>query len=68
MCACVFFLGGGGGVWGVCLGGGGGGGGGACFRHLLHAVTAHNALFEFLLAFSHSKNFIYSCCLMGSQL
>ena len=29
----------------------------ACLRHLLRTVTAHNALFEFLLILSYSKNF-----------
>ena len=40
----------------------------AYFRHLLRAVTACNALFKFLLAFSHSKNFKFACYLGGSRL
>ena len=37
----------------------------ANFRHLLRAVPAHNALFQFLQAFSHSRNLELACCLGG---
>ena len=37
----------------------------AYFRYLLHAVSTRNALFEFLLVFSYSKNFKFTCCLGG---
>ena len=35
----------------------------AYFRHLLRAVPARNAVFEFLLTFLHSKNFKFALCL-----
>ena len=35
----------------------------AYFRHLLRAVPAHNALFQFLWEFSHSRNLELACCL-----
>ena len=35
------------------------------FRYLLCAVTAHSALFEILLAFSHFRNFKFAWCLEG---
>ena len=35
----------------------------ANFRHLLRAVPAHNALFQFLQAFSRSRNLELACCL-----
>ena len=37
----------------------------AYFRHLLLAVPAHNALFQFLRAFSHSRNLELAWCLGG---
>ena len=37
----------------------------ACFRHLLRAVPAPNALFQFLRVFSHSKTLEFACCLGG---
>ena len=37
----------------------------AYFKHLLCAVPAHNALFQFLQAFSHSRNLELACCLGG---
>ena len=40
----------------------------AYFRHLLCAVPAHNALFQFLRAFSHSRNLELACCLGGFYL
>ena len=39
----------------------------AYFRHLLCVVTASNALFQFWLAFSHSKSFKFLCCLGGRR-
>ena len=35
----------------------------ACLRCLLFAGPTYNALFEFLLAFSHYKKFKFACCL-----
>ena len=40
----------------------------ACFRHLLRAVSVHNATFEFLLACSYSKNFKFARCVGGFHL
>ena len=40
----------------------------AYFRHALRAVPAHNALFQFLRAFSHSRNLELACCLGVSSL
>ena len=40
----------------------------AYFRHLLRAVPAHYALFQFLQTFSHSKKLKLACCLGGFRL
>ena len=37
----------------------------AYFKHLLRAVPAHNGLFQFLRAFSHSRNLEFACYLGG---
>lgn len=37
----------------------------ASSRHLLCAVSARNAHFEFFWTFSHTKNFKFTCCLGG---